>query len=158
MKLLTKLYNGVSHEVTCIIFTHKKDHWYNADLQAKVIHISQPCGLFFFSHITAFILSDRLSQRLHLEMLSDRSRTETYRQVVISNSASLRNKKVMDLGCGTGIISLFCAQLAQPSVVNMAGLFRWEFSWHIDLVENSFLFCLWKGSQLKYYEFCNHKQ
>uniref|UniRef100_A0A3Q3GWA0 Protein arginine N-methyltransferase 2 n=1 Tax=Kryptolebias marmoratus TaxID=37003 RepID=A0A3Q3GWA0_KRYMA len=55
-------------------------------------------------------------QRLHLEMLSDRSRTETYRQVVLSNSASLKNKVVMDLGCGTGIISLFCAQLAQPSV------------------------------------------
>ncbi|CAG09275.1 unnamed protein product, partial [Tetraodon nigroviridis] len=55
--------------------------------------------------------------RLHLEMLSDRSRTETYRRVVVSNRASLRNKAVMDLGCGTGIISLFCAQLAQPSVV-----------------------------------------
>ncbi|KAM7407590.1 hypothetical protein PAMA_003353 [Pampus argenteus] len=55
--------------------------------------------------------------KLHLEMLSDKSRTETYRQVVLSNSASLRSKVVMDLGCGTGIISLFCAQLAQPSVV-----------------------------------------
>ncbi|XP_041857872.1 protein arginine N-methyltransferase 2 [Melanotaenia boesemani] len=55
--------------------------------------------------------------RLHLEMLSDRSRTETYRQVILSNSSSLRNKVVMDLGCGTGIISLFCAQLAQPSKV-----------------------------------------
>lgn len=56
-------------------------------------------------------------QRLHLEMLSDKSRTEAYRHVILSNSASLRNKVVMDLGCGTGIISLFCAQLAQPSVV-----------------------------------------
>lgn len=56
-------------------------------------------------------------QRLHLEMLSDKSRTEAYRQVILSNSASLRNKVVMDLGCGTGIISLFCAQLAQPSLV-----------------------------------------
>ncbi|XP_053184893.1 protein arginine N-methyltransferase 2 [Scomber japonicus] len=55
--------------------------------------------------------------RLHLEMLSDKSRTEAYQQVVLSNSASLRSKVVMDLGCGTGIISLFCAQLAQPSVV-----------------------------------------
>ncbi|XP_028289580.1 protein arginine N-methyltransferase 2 [Parambassis ranga] len=55
--------------------------------------------------------------RLHLEMLSDKSRTETYQQVILSNSASLRNKVVMDLGCGTGIISLFCAKLAQPSVV-----------------------------------------
>lgn len=50
-------------------------------------------------------------------MLSDKSRTEAYRQVILSNSASLRNKVMMDLGCGTGIISLFCAQLAQPSVV-----------------------------------------
>ncbi|KAF6714545.1 Protein arginine N-methyltransferase 2 [Oryzias melastigma] len=55
--------------------------------------------------------------KLHLEMLSDRSRTETYRRVILSNSASLRNKVVMDLGCGTGIISMFCAQLAKPSAV-----------------------------------------
>lgn len=55
--------------------------------------------------------------RLHLEMLSDKSRTETYRQVILSNSGSLSNKVVMDLGCGTGIISLFCAQLARPSLV-----------------------------------------
>lgn len=57
------------------------------------------------------------AQKLHLEMLSDKSRTEAYRQVVLNNSASLRNKTVMDLGCGTGIISLFCARLAQPSAV-----------------------------------------
>ncbi|KAM3608225.1 uncharacterized protein V6R79_021412 [Siganus canaliculatus] len=55
--------------------------------------------------------------RLHLEMLSDKSRTEAYRQVIVSNSSALRNKVVMDLGCGTGIISLFCAQLAQPTAV-----------------------------------------
>ncbi|XP_034041677.1 protein arginine N-methyltransferase 2 [Thalassophryne amazonica] len=55
--------------------------------------------------------------KLHLEMLSDKPRTEAYRQVVLVNSAALKNKVVMDLGCGTGIISLFCAQLAQPSVV-----------------------------------------
>lgn len=50
-------------------------------------------------------------------MLSDRSRTETYRRAVLSNRVSLRDKAVLDLGCGTGIISLFCARLAQPSVV-----------------------------------------
>uniref|UniRef100_A0A9J7Z3W3 Protein arginine N-methyltransferase 2 n=1 Tax=Cyprinus carpio carpio TaxID=630221 RepID=A0A9J7Z3W3_CYPCA len=55
--------------------------------------------------------------RLHLEMLSDKPRTETYRQVILSNSAALRGKVVMDLGCGTGVISLFCARLAQPATV-----------------------------------------
>ncbi|KAI4875464.1 hypothetical protein NFI96_011988, partial [Prochilodus magdalenae] len=58
------------------------------------------------------------SLRLHLEMLADRPRTETYRQVIVRNSASLREKVVMDLGCGTGIISLFCGRLAQPAAVN----------------------------------------
>ncbi|XP_022535776.1 protein arginine N-methyltransferase 2 [Astyanax mexicanus] len=55
--------------------------------------------------------------KLHLEMLSDRPRTETYRQVILSNSTALRGKVVMDLGCGTGIISLFCGRLAEPAAV-----------------------------------------
>uniref|UniRef100_A0A4W4ETC8 SH3 domain-containing protein n=1 Tax=Electrophorus electricus TaxID=8005 RepID=A0A4W4ETC8_ELEEL len=40
-----------------------------------------------------------------------RPRTETYKQVIVSNSAVLREKVILDLGCGTGIISLFCGQL-----------------------------------------------
>ncbi|XP_066497209.1 protein arginine N-methyltransferase 2 [Hoplias malabaricus] len=55
--------------------------------------------------------------KLHLEMLSDRPRTETYRKVMENNSAALRGKVVLDLGCGTGIISLFCSRLAQPAAV-----------------------------------------
>ncbi|XP_051998886.1 protein arginine N-methyltransferase 2 [Xyrauchen texanus] len=55
--------------------------------------------------------------RLHLEMLSDKPRTEMYRQVILRNSTALGGKVVMDLGCGTGVISLFCARLAQPAAV-----------------------------------------
>ncbi|KAM9804684.1 protein arginine N-methyltransferase 2 [Neosynchiropus ocellatus] len=55
--------------------------------------------------------------RLHLEMLSDKSRTEAYRQVIDANSTSLQRKVILDLGCGTGIISMFCAKLAEPSAV-----------------------------------------
>ncbi|CAH2306328.1 arginine N-methyltransferase 2 isoform X1 [Pelobates cultripes] len=55
--------------------------------------------------------------KLHLEMLSDLPRTKTYQEVVRSNSAALQGKCILDLGCGTGIISFFCAKLAQPEAV-----------------------------------------
>ncbi|XP_073433644.1 protein arginine N-methyltransferase 2 isoform X2 [Dendrobates tinctorius] len=55
--------------------------------------------------------------KLHLEMLSDQPRTETYRNVIIQNSMALKGKRILDLGCGTGIISCFCAQLAEPEIV-----------------------------------------
>ncbi|XP_040213524.1 protein arginine N-methyltransferase 2 isoform X3 [Rana temporaria] len=55
--------------------------------------------------------------KLHLEMLSDQPRTQTYRNVILQNSSALKGKRILDLGCGTGIISFFCAQLAQPDVV-----------------------------------------
>ncbi|PIO34819.1 hypothetical protein AB205_0149080 [Aquarana catesbeiana] len=54
--------------------------------------------------------------KLHLEMLSDQPRTQTYRNVILQNSSALKGKQILDLGCGTGIISFFCAQLAQPDV------------------------------------------
>ncbi|KAM4697862.1 protein arginine N-methyltransferase 2 [Rhinophrynus dorsalis] len=55
--------------------------------------------------------------KLHLEMLSDFPRTQTYREVIARNSSALQGKRILDLGCGTGIISFFCAKLAQPEAV-----------------------------------------
>ncbi|KAM5151871.1 LOW QUALITY PROTEIN: protein arginine N-methyltransferase 2 [Mantella aurantiaca] len=55
--------------------------------------------------------------KLHLEMLSDQPRTQNYRNIILRNSSALKGKRILDLGCGTGIISFFCAQLSQPDVV-----------------------------------------
>ncbi|KAG8559303.1 hypothetical protein GDO81_017304 [Engystomops pustulosus] len=55
--------------------------------------------------------------KLHLEMLSDQPRTQSYRNVIMQNSQALKGKRILDLGCGTGIISFFCAQLSEPEVV-----------------------------------------
>eukprot|EP00112_Aurelia_sp_Birch-Aquarium-sp1_P000462 Seg1043.13 transcript_id=Seg1043.13/GoldUCD/mRNA.D3Y31 product="Protein arginine N-methyltransferase 2" protein_id=Seg1043.13/GoldUCD/D3Y31 len=48
--------------------------------------------------------------RLHLEMLSDRPRTLVYLEAIKENVAFLQGKSVMDVGSGTGILSLFLAR------------------------------------------------
>lgn len=59
-------------------------------------------------------------QKLHLEMLTDQPRTTKYHHVILQNRESLRGKVILDVGCGTGIISLFCAHYAQPKAVSAA--------------------------------------
>ncbi|XP_021534886.1 protein arginine N-methyltransferase 2 isoform X4 [Neomonachus schauinslandi] len=55
--------------------------------------------------------------KLHLEMLADQPRTTKYHNVILQNKESLKDKVILDVGCGTGIISLFCAHYAQPKAV-----------------------------------------
>lgn len=47
---------------------------------------------------------------IHHEMLSDKVRTESYRDALLKNSSQLSGKNVLDLGCGTGILSMFAAK------------------------------------------------
>lgn len=46
---------------------------------------------------------------IHEEMIKDRVRTETYRDAIRQHQNSIAGKVVMDVGCGTGILSIFCA-------------------------------------------------
>uniref|UniRef100_T1IJL5 Protein arginine N-methyltransferase 6 n=1 Tax=Strigamia maritima TaxID=126957 RepID=T1IJL5_STRMM len=45
---------------------------------------------------------------IHQDMISDNIRTNTYKCSIIQNFTSFYNKTVLDVGCGTGILSLFC--------------------------------------------------
>lgn len=54
---------------------------------------------------------------IHKEMLSDKVRTDAYRQAIVDNPSLLKGAIVLDVGCGTGILSLFAAQ-AGASTVN----------------------------------------
>ena len=47
---------------------------------------------------------------IHEEMLKDRVRTLTYRDAILRSKEHFRGKVVLDLGCGTGILSMFAAQ------------------------------------------------
>jgi predicted RNA methylase len=43
-------------------------------------------------------------------MLEDDPRTSAYKNAIMNNKPFFKDKIVMDVGCGTGILSIFCAQ------------------------------------------------
>ncbi|EPS61091.1 hypothetical protein M569_13710 [Genlisea aurea] len=54
---------------------------------------------------------------IHRDMISDKARTDAYRQAISENPSLMRRAVVMDVGCGTGILSLFAAQAGASMVI-----------------------------------------
>ena len=48
---------------------------------------------------------------IHEEMLKDSVRTRSYQQAIMGNAFLFKDKLVLDVGCGTGILSLFAAKV-----------------------------------------------
>ncbi|GFS32003.1 protein arginine N-methyltransferase 6 [Nephila pilipes] len=53
---------------------------------------------------------------IHRVMIGDYSRTQTYRKAILSNYKLFHQKVILDVGAGTGILSLFCAQAGAKRV------------------------------------------
>ncbi|KAB5514206.1 hypothetical protein DKX38_028112 [Salix brachista] len=53
---------------------------------------------------------------IHEEMLKDAVRTKTYQNVIYQNNFLFKDKVVLDVGAGTGILSLFCAKAGAAHV------------------------------------------
>ncbi|KAK7503309.1 hypothetical protein BaRGS_00005574 [Batillaria attramentaria] len=53
---------------------------------------------------------------IHGDMLKDRVRTESYRDCMYKNPEVFRGKVVLDVGCGTGILSMFAARAGASQV------------------------------------------
>ncbi|KAH1190454.1 putative protein arginine N-methyltransferase 6 [Glycine max] len=47
---------------------------------------------------------------VHEEMIKDRVRTDAYKNAIMRHKDFIRDKVVLDVGCGTGILAIFCAQ------------------------------------------------
>ncbi|GFR48908.1 hypothetical protein Agub_g10857, partial [Astrephomene gubernaculifera] len=58
---------------------------------------------------------------IHREMLGDKPRTEAYRAALECNPGLLRGAAVLDVGCGTGILSLFACRAGASRVVAVDG-------------------------------------
>ncbi|KAF6155428.1 hypothetical protein GIB67_019954 [Kingdonia uniflora] len=58
---------------------------------------------------------------IHREMISDKVRMDAYRGAILNNPSLMNDVTVMDVGCGTGILSLFAAQAGAASVFAVEG-------------------------------------
>ena len=56
-------------------------------------------------------------QKIHREMLGDYPRTLTYKKAVEKGSLFFKDRVILDLGCGTGILSLFYLTLTEAKKV-----------------------------------------
>ena len=52
-------------------------------------------------------------------MLKDKVRTGSYRAAILNNVHLFKDKTVLDVGCGTGILSLFAAKAGASHVVGV---------------------------------------
>ena len=48
--------------------------------------------------------------------LQDKVRTESYRDSIYNNKDKFKDKVVLDVGCGTGILSMFAARAGAKKV------------------------------------------
>lgn len=56
---------------------------------------------------------------IHQEMLKDKVRTESYRDFMYQNRDVFKDKVVLDVGCGTGILSMFAAASGAKLVIGV---------------------------------------
>ncbi|XP_015123957.1 protein arginine N-methyltransferase 1 [Diachasma alloeum] len=56
---------------------------------------------------------------IHHEMLTDTVRTESYRDALLTNSHIFRDCTMLDVGCGTGILSMFAAKSGCKRVLSV---------------------------------------
>ncbi|EEH20217.1 hypothetical protein PABG_02476 [Paracoccidioides brasiliensis Pb03] len=54
---------------------------------------------------------------IHESMLKDSVRTDAYRDFIYDNKGLFKDKVVLDVGCGTGILSMFCAKAGAKMVI-----------------------------------------
>lgn len=69
-----------------------------------------------YDHKKDYYFHSYSSFYIHEEMLKDRIRTESYQKAIELNKESFKDKVVLDIGCGTGVLSIFAAKAGAKKV------------------------------------------
>lgn len=92
-------------------FTGPPETWFDdkafkKDLIADFAH-KEGADYYFESYSNFYI---------HEEMLKDKVRTQSYRSAIENNPEAFKDKVVLDIGCGTGVLSIFAARAGAKHV------------------------------------------
>ncbi|KAK3343970.1 S-adenosyl-L-methionine-dependent methyltransferase [Lasiosphaeria hispida] len=66
---------------------------------------------------SAYYFESYAHNDIHEVMLKDAVRTDAYRDFIYGNKHLFAGKVVLDIGCGTGILSMFCAKAGAKTVI-----------------------------------------
>lgn len=94
-------------------FVGGPEFWFDdKEFNSKLI-VSQKKGDkdYYFNSYSSFYI--------HEEMIKDTIRTESYRRAIENNPEAFKDKVVLDIGCGTGILSIFAARAGAKHVYGL---------------------------------------
>ncbi|CDO72229.1 hypothetical protein BN946_scf184970.g81 [Trametes cinnabarina] len=87
------------------------DELKNLDVSTSTTHAAVPLRDDDSHYFQSYAEND-----IHAVMIQDKVRTATYAKYILSNPDVFRDAVVMDVGCGTGILSLFAAKAGAKRV------------------------------------------
>jgi protein arginine N-methyltransferase 1 len=93
-------------------YTGSPDNWFDEEKYNKPKHEAN----FDNAGQHDYYFNSYSSHHIHEEMLKDTSRTLAYQRAIEGNPEDFKDKIVLDIGCGTGILSIFAARAGAKHV------------------------------------------
>ena len=93
-------------------YTGHPDNWFDEEKYNRPKHAAN----FDDAGKHDYYFNSYSSHHIHEEMLKDTSRTLSYQKAIEGNPEDFKDKVVLDIGCGTGILSIFAARAGAKHV------------------------------------------
>ena len=95
-------------------FTGNPENWFcdnEFNSKLSVDFVNKGNKDYYFNSYSSFYI--------HEDMIKDTVRTESYRKAIEGNPEAFKDKVVLDIGCGTGILSIFAARAGAKHVYGL---------------------------------------